>query len=287
VSAGPATADTLRGALYMLTASACFAAMAAMVKLASSTSSPWAMVLVRSLVIVAVVAALVRHRGVSLRFVRHRLLALRSLAGFSAMACYYYALGHAPMADAVTLQYTAPLFVAALAPFTVRERVAPATAAWLVVGFLGVLLVVRPTAAPSPGALAALISAVLAAVAYLSVRALRKTEHPDAIVMHFALTSAVLALPALAELYRAPPSPTQAAWLIGVGLFAAGGQLSLTRAYRHGDAAVVSGLSYIAVVLGVVLGAVVFGEVPSPWTALGGAIVVLCGVSLAWSGRAR
>lgn len=277
----PRPDDPRRAALYMLVASTSFAAMAATVRVASAGSSLGATVFVRSLVIGVAVFLLLRARGIPVRWVNHRLMFVRDVAGFGAMLCYFWALANAPMADAVTLQYTSPLFVAMLAPLTVGERVTPWTGGWLGVGFLGVLLLVGPNGTPSLGALAALASAALAAVAYLSVRELRRTEHPEAIVLHFAIFGAVFASPAVPGLVADPPGGRELLALVCVGLFATVGQISMTRAYRFGEAAAVSGLSYITVALGIVVGGVWFGEPVSTLSLVGAGLIASSGIALA------
>ena len=275
--------DPRRAAAYMVAASFSFAAMAALVRVASTGSSVFTTVFVRSAVIAVLMLIVVRARGGGVRFVNHRLLFVRAVCGFLAMLCYFWALGNARLADAITLQYTSPLFVAAMAPFAVGEKVRGSTVGWLLFGFLGVGMVVQPEGEIGAGALAALASAALAAVAYLAVRWLRQTDHPDAIVLYFALFSMLCSSPASIGLVRDPPSPEELAALLGVGLFAAGGQVGMTRAYRYGEAAVVSGFSYATVALGVVIGAAVFGEPPSALSLVGASVVAAAGVALARS----
>jgi len=276
----PASNPT-KAALYMVAASASFAAMAAVVKSLALETSVWATVWVRSVLVAVAALALLKARGAPVRMHDHRRLLVRSVSGFTAMGCYFWALGHGELGSIMTVQYTAPLFVALLAPAVVGEPLSRSVFGWLLVGFAGVVLVVRPGGMGSWGVGVALIGAVLSAVAYLSVRALRRTEDPDVIVLHFALVSVVLASPSVIELVREPPSLFAWVGMLAVGTFGLGGQLGMTRAYRYGDAARVSGFSYTSVALGLVFGALLFDE-PLVWQSVAGAAVVAgAGIALA------
>jgi drug/metabolite transporter (DMT)-like permease len=262
----------------MLLASVAFSVMAALVQVAAVDT--WTVVLVRSVVVGLVAAAWLRLRGRPLHFSDHRLLLVRGLFGWGAMVAYFAALPMLALGTAVTLQYTSPLFVALLAPWLLGER--PRAPVWVAlgVGFAGVLLVARPEGGDIVGSSLALASGALAAVAYLAIRSLRATDHPDAIVVHFSGLAAALTVPLWA--FRSPSWPTvsQGVALLGVGLTAAFGQVAMTRAYRDGDAAEVAGISYVAVPLGTGIGMALWGERPDPISLLGAALVVVAGLAL-------
>ncbi len=274
----------LRGAGYMVAASASFTAMAVAAKLASAEVSAGIVVLVRSAVIAAVALGMLRLRGVPVAFHDQQTLWARDIAGYIAMLCYFWALSAGPLADVMALQYTAPLFVAAFAPVLLRERVTPRTWGFLVVGFAGALCLLRPGGSVHPALLAALASAAFAALAYVAVRRLAATDDPDCVVLHFALFSTVLSLPALATLESMPSGQTLLA-LGAVGLFASGGQMGMTRAYLHGDAARISGISFIAVPMGAFTGVQWFGEELPLLALAGAALVIVGGVGLSWKPR--
>ena len=267
----------------MVLASLGFASMAALVKLSCQGLPFFVVVLGRSVVVAAVALGLLRWRGAALRATNRPLMLARSLTGFAAMACYFYAISQVPLATAVTLQYTSPLFVALLSGLTVRERVAPRTFVAIGVAFGGVLLIVGPDLAGFDlGALWALASAVLAALAYLAVRGLSPTDAPETIVLHFAVFALVASTPGLWALERWPTAIELAA-LVGVGLGASVGQVFMTHAYRVAEAAFVSAFSYVAVLFSAVFGFVLFDEVPTAAAATGAALVVAAGAALSLS----
>ena len=126
---------------------------------------------------------------------RRRLL-MRGALGFTALAGYYWTLGALSLAEATTMQNTAPIWSALLAWWLLRERVARATALGLVLGGAGVVMVAQPWAVARPGGAAelvavliALAAAVASASAYVTVRHLARTEHPLVIVFYFPLVA--------------------------------------------------------------------------------------------------
>lgn len=270
----------LRGAIYMLLGSACFAAMGALVKRAGEELSPLFVVFVRSVVIALVVFAVTRVQGHRLRVVNRRMMLGRCVTGFVAMGCYFYSLSLLPLATAVTIQYLAPVFVALLSRRALGEAVS--STAWLatLAAFGGSALLVGPNVQGiGVGASLALCSAFLASLAYLAVRELRRTDEPQAIVAAFAWFSAICAAPSLLWVQNWPSAEQ---WLVvlGVGLSAYGGQLAMTHAYRVARAAFVSALSYSTVALGALIGIFTFGEWPSlsDWTGMG--VIAAAGIWL-------
>jgi drug/metabolite transporter (DMT)-like permease len=254
--------------------------MATFAKLAGDGLPFVAVVFGRSVVVAAVGLAVVCARGAPLVPTNKRLVLWRSASGFGAMAAYFYALTRVPLANAVTLQYTSPLFVALLSGVTVRERPPPRLFALAAVAFAGVWLIVSPDVRGfDAGALFALASAVLSAFAYLAVRGLRATDGTETIVLSFGLFSLVVSAPGLLMLDRWPTGPELGA-LLAVGGFAAAGQLAVTHALRLANAAFVTAFSYVAVVVSAGYGVAVFGEVPTLRAAVGSALVIASGIAL-------
>ena len=269
-----------RGIVMMLLASLSFAVMGALVKVSTRGLPFFSVVFARSAVIAAVSYGVVRARRAPLRARNRRLMLWRSGTGFVAMCCYFFALSAIPLATAVTIQFTAPLFVALLSGVVLGERVSPVSWALILAAFVGVALVLSPELASlNLAALAALLAAILAAFAYLAVRGLRTTDLPETIVLQFSIFSLVASAPALLLLTRWP-TPEEALVLLGVGLCASGGQLGMTHAFRHGDAAFVSAFSYSAVLFGAVLGVIGFGEHITAQTGVGALLVVSAGAAL-------
>lgn len=209
------------------------------------------------------------------------------------MACYYYALtpglGDTDLPTTVMLLKTAPLWVAVLSPWIVRER--PGSRVWfaLAVGMLGV--VVRyggSLEGEQVGVLLSLVSGLLAAFAYLSLRSLARTDDALTIVTVFSIFLLVAPLPFMGPALSGFTSWSTQSWLLLalIGPAATLGQLALTAAYRAGSAAAVTiaGLSEIAMALA--FSVVVFDEIPTAVAFIGGSLAVGAGLLATGSRRA-
>jgi len=273
--------DSPRAAvLWMIFGSVCFGTMNALVKYTTEFVDVWMIILVRSAVIAFAVAAFAASRGISLRVNDPKTMFLRCTVGLIAMILYFTALGRIPIGQAVTLQYTAPLFVALLSGKVLAERVSPGVAVLVITAFAGIVLIVSPDlGSVEPDALLALGSGLFAALAYLFVRELRKTDSAASVVFWFAAASVagsvVQAAPDLFSLDR----QTLAA-LIGIGIGAGGGQVGITLAYQKAKAAYVGAFSYLTVLVASALGFFVFGETLSTADWIGGLLIVGSGIAL-------
>ena len=216
--------------LWMVFGSLSFGTMNALVKWTSLHADVWMIIMVRSAVIAFVVAVFAASRGVSLRVVDKRTMLLRCVVGLTAMILYFTALGRIPIGQAVTLQYTAPLFVALLSGRVISERVEPVVVILVATAFAGIVLIVSPDlSSVNPDALLALGSGFFAAMAYMYVRELRNTDSVSSVVFWFAAFSvAGSMLQALPDIFDLDWRTLAA--LVGIGVGAGGGQVGITMA---------------------------------------------------------
>jgi len=265
----------------MIFGSFCFGTMNALVKWTSVHADVWMIIMVRSAVIAFAVAAFATSRGISLRINNRRTMFLRCAVGLTAMILYFTALGRIPIGQAVTLQYTAPLFVALLSGRVLAERVSAGIALLVVTAFAGIVLIVSPELGKiEPDALLALGSGFFAAFAYLYVRELRTTDSPTSVVFWFAAASVVGSVVQAAPDLFLLDTKTLAA-LVGIGIGACGGQVGITMAYQKAtNAAWVSAFSYLTVIVATFYGFTVFGETLSTADWIGGLLIVGSGVAL-------
>ncbi len=279
----------LRALAAMLFAATSFAVMNALV--GGLHAVPWPLLgLARSVFGLAAALILARARGASLRVFDTRTMWRRSLFGSASMLCTFYALTHMPLADATALLNTIPLWIAALAAWSLRERPSGLLLTALALAFAGVLCIERPSLAVDalPGAMA-LCAAGLAAIAMVSLRRL-SGETPEAVVVHFsAVASAMMALASVAWIATrgapAPPTVTMVAGVVAIGITATAGQFAITRAYALDRAARVGAAGWIQVVLALAIDAVVFGRRPEGWTVAGIALILAGGVALVTDAR--
>ena len=276
--------DSPRAAvIWMIFGSFCFGTMNALVKWTSDTTDVWMIIMVRSAVIAFAVAAFAASKGISLKVNDHKTMLLRCVVGLIAMILYFTALGRIPISQAVTLQYTGPLFVALLSGRILAERVSASVASLVLTAFAGIVLIVSPDAGTvDPNALLALGSGLFAALAYMYVRELRKTDSPATVIFWFAAFSVVGSVAQSATHIIELELNTIAA-LIGIGVGAGGGQLGITMAYHKANAAWVSAFSYLTVLVATFYGFVLFGESLSLADWLGGSLVVGSGIALVFA----
>ena len=276
--------DSPRAAvIWMIFGSFCFGTMNALVKWTSEYTDVWMIIMVRSAVIAFAVAVFAASKGISLNVNDHKTMLLRCIVGLIAMILYFTALGRIPIGQAVTLQYTGPLFVALLSGRILAERVSASVVSLVLTAFAGIVLIVSPDVGTvDPNALLALGSGFFAALAYMYVRELRKTDSPATVIFWFAVFSVVGSIAQSAPRILEHDLNTIAA-LTGIGIGAGGGQLGITMAYHKANAAWVSAFSYLTVLVATFYGFVLFGESLSLADWLGGSLVIGSGIALVFA----
>jgi len=185
-----------------------------------------------------------------------------------------------PLADAVALTFAAPLFLTALSYPIIRERVSRERWIAVSVGFVGVLVMARPSGAENAlGVAGAVTCAVCNAVGTLTVRDLCRTEHSASIVTWTAIFMTLMALPALPFFWKTPT------WLdlmlfCSIGLIGGVSQYWTTIALSLAPAAAVSPFNYTALIWGSIIGFIGWGDLPTTPIIIGSAIVILTGLYL-------
>jgi len=270
---------------WMLFASFSFGSMNALVKWTSAEVDVWTTIFIRSIVIALAIYTIARIGSVDLVVHDRKNMAFRCFTGLVAMILYFSALGLIPIGQAVTLQYTNPLFVALLSGFFLSERVHPQIWALAMISFLGIILIVSPDLRTvEKDALLALGSGFFAGVAYLYVRKLRATEEALSIVFWFAAFSVMVsAIPAIPRLAHIISDPILMLALVGIGLGAGAGQVGLTYAFHRANAAWVSAFSYLTVIVATVYGYLLFDEILDTRDVIGGLLIICSGIILSVS----
>jgi drug/metabolite transporter (DMT)-like permease len=185
-----------------------------------------------------------------------------------------------PLADAIALTFAAPLFLTALSWPLLKERVSRERWIAVSIGFVGVLVMARPSGAGSgAGMIYALLCAVCNAVGTLTVRGLTRTESTASIVFYTALFMTLGILPIL-PFYWLTPGPVDLVLFCSIGLIGGVSQYWTTQALYYAPAAAVSPFNYMALIWGSALGFVVWGEVPTIAVTIGAAVVTVSGLYL-------
>lgn len=244
---------------------------------------------VRSLSALVVLTPFVlRDAGRMWRVERPALQALR--AGLLAVEGigFYAAVAYLPLADVVTYWLAAPIYVAALAPLVLGEKVPAAVWAAIGLGFVGVVLALEPSRdSLTPEAGIALLGGTAFSGAMLLGRKLRGT--PDTVMVGWQIVGALIASGAIlafgAEVWQ-PTPPRDLAALCLLGVVAMGAHMLVNRSFKHAEAAVVMPYQYSLLIWAIVFGAVFFADMPRPAMLLGAALIVVSGLFIARVSRA-
>ena len=251
------------GALWMLVAGFLFGCMGVFVKLGAEYFSHIELVFYRSFIGLLMIYAVIRQQGLSLSTRHLKQHLWRSVSGTIALMLYFYCITVLPLATAVTLNYTAPLYFTILTMLAFKEHFRPALSSAILLGFCGVILLLHPTLAQDqlmPG-LIGLISGLLAGIAYLNVKQLGLRGEPEwRVVFYFSLIAAISS--GVGMLFGTVHSITMPGLLIllGLGSTATLAQLAMTRAYRTGKMLVAGSLSYSTVIFASIFGMILWGE---------------------------
>lgn len=270
----PVPSAAVEGVLWMLTAAAFFSLLNLVIRLASSELHPFVIAFYRCLFsLVFMLPWLLRAGLGGMRTGRAMLYLTRSLTGLAAMLTWFTGLSLMPLGTAVALGFTAPLFATVGAALflgeVVRRRRWTATA----IGFVGVLIVIRPSPEQvSPAALLVLLSAAFAAASALQVKSLSRTEATSAMVTYMALFLTPMSLVPALLVWEWPSWPMLGLMIVG-GAIATLGQIALTRAFRVADTSAVMPIDYAKLPFSALLGWFAFGEVLDAWTWVGAAVI--------------
>jgi drug/metabolite transporter (DMT)-like permease len=256
-----------------------FASMGAGVKLASQTLDSEVIVFMRNAFGLAIILPMALHRGgignLATRVAHLHLL--RASAGVAAMYCFFYALGHVPLADGMLLKMTAPIFIPLLVLLWLKERPGWPAIVAVPCGFAGVVLVLDPGGEYGPAALVGLLGGLLAAVAKTTVRRLTRTEPATRIVFYFAVLGMSIASLPMLWAWQTPSLPELGVLLL-VGAAGTSGQLLLTRGYGAAPASQVAPFTYFSVVFGAAYGYLFWDEALRLQFVAGALLIAAAGV---------
>jgi drug/metabolite transporter (DMT)-like permease len=202
---------------------------------------------------------------------------VRGAAGLSSMYCFFYAIAHMRLADATLLNYTLPLFIPVVEALWLGEAFPARLAFPLGLGFLGVVVVLRPDSGlVTSVALVGLLAGLLSAVAQTGVRRLTRTEPTVRIVIYFAMMGSVISGLFLPFVW-VTPAPAIWAVIVLMGLAATTGQLLMTKAYSFAPASQIGGFVYTGVIFAALLDWLRLDLVPSPSFFAGALLVMASG----------
>jgi len=280
----------------MLLASLSFAFMGGFAKVVSQVLPPVEVTFFRNIFGVVLVGLAIWKVPLKQTGGKPLLLLFRGSMGFVALLAYFYIMAHIPLGEAVTYNKTSPIFVAIFAYIFLKEKLHPSALIAIVLGFVGIVLVAQPESGSfDKYDVLGIFSGIGAALAYTSIRELRKYYDTRAIVMSFMgvgtiaplLLMLVTPYVSVSEefdwMFAKFVMPQGIEWLYvtAVGIFATMSQLLMTKAYELTKAGIVGTISYSNIVFALIIGTILGDPIPDMWTILGIILVIISGLLVA------
>lgn len=253
-----------------------FMAMAVGGRELSAEIATFEILFLRSVVglLILAIVILTGRRARELRTRRLGSHVVRNFAHFVGQAGWFYGLAFVPLVEVFAIEFTAPIWTAILAPFLLRERLTPRRFLAIALGFIGVLLLLRPGVRSLDfPTLALLISALGYATSHTLTRRLALEDSALAILFYMTALQLPLGF-VLALADWSWPSLAAWPWIVAVGVTALSAHYCVANALRHADAVVVVPLDFLRLPLIAVVGYLFYGEGLSLWVALGAAIIL-------------
>ena len=283
--ASPLGNPQMRAALLMLGGTLGFGLMAIFIRLASATLPTWEVAFFRNIfgfltllpLLIAPILGQPRPAAAFVASIHTRQLPrylIRTAIGIASMFCGFWAIAHLPLAQAISLAYSSPIFVTIAAILILGERVRARRWTAVVLGFIGVLVIVRPWShAFSPGSLVAVAAAMMSALVAIQIKQLARVDKADTIVFWtYAMWVPMSLLPSL-FVWRWPAGITWL-WLLLIGLTGTLGQVLWTRALKLGDVSALTPISFMQLPVVTFAGWLLFGESVDAVTWLGAGIIL-------------
>ncbi|QUY38109.1 DMT family transporter [Acinetobacter junii] len=264
-------------AISCLTISAfLFSIMGICIRYASQTVDNYTIVFFRNFVGLILFLPLIMKQGAS--FVKTEKLWMhtwRSLVGLAAMYGFFYAIAHLKLSNAMVFTYSSPIFIPLIAWLFLKERITKAMLIAAALGFLGVFCVAKPDQGLWNWVSAiGIASSLLASMAFVTVRALTKTEPPERIVFYFCLIGSLLSAIPMFWVWR-PYALKELFFLIAAGILANVSQIFMSHAYRLAPAGQIAPVNYMAIIFAGVWGFFLWQETPDFYSLFGFGLILL------------
>lgn len=264
----------LHGAALLALSALLFSFMGGAIREVSASVNNESVVFFRNLVGVLFFLPLILLRGVQpLKTVRLKSHLWRTTYGLAAMYCFFYAIAHLPLADAMLFTYSAPVFTPIIAWWWLKEPLTKRMLLTSGIGLVGVLLVAKPSAALLDShTLIGLTASILAAFAFVSIREMSDTEPAFRIVFYFSLFCALISAIPLTWAWQ-PLSQHDLGLLLVIGLLATASQIIMSRAYALAPPGLIGPFAYLAIVFAGVIAWWRWGETPDLTSWFGAALI--------------
>ncbi len=273
--------DRYKGIVCIVFSALCFAVMNAFVRLSGDVPTVQKSFF-RNFIAFFIALAAILKSGEKIKPVKGNLkfLIARAVCGTAGILCNFYAVDNLVLSDASMLNKMSPFFSILFSFIILSERLSFTQGAVVAAAFAGSMFIVKPSAAvfTEPAALIGLLGGLGAGLAYTMVRILgQRGENKSFIVLFFSAFSCIVTLPYIILKFE-PMSAEQVLCLVGAGISAAGGQFGITSAYCYAPAREISVYAYSQLIFAMILGFILFGQIPDALSIIGYLIIIAAAV---------
>jgi len=225
---------------------------------------------------------LVRYGVAPLKTRRLGTYAVRGVLVATSIVLFYKGLALVPLAKATALNLSAPLFATVLAVVVLGEPIRARRIAALAVGFVGMLVILRPGwGTPGLGDVYVIASALVFSIVTIFLKILARTESTLTMSLYAGIVMTPVTLAMALPVWQTP-TLTQMAWLVGVGAFSVLAQLLFVQGIRQADVTAIAPVGFVRLLWAALVGYLFFAEVPDAWTWLGGIMIFASVTYIAW-----
>jgi drug/metabolite transporter (DMT)-like permease len=240
----------------------------------------------RNLIGFLTIIPLISKTGLKVFHTKHiKLHLLRAFAAFGGGISIFYAVSHAPLATVVAITFAAPIFASLFAIYILGEVMNKAQLYSIGFGFIGVLIVLRPSLEiETSGLFSAVVAAIMTAMAFLTVKKLSYSESSSTVIAYpFLLILPISLMMAYLDWTAPQMKHIPLLLLMGVGISAA--QYCMVKAFSLADASAVLPFDYLRLLVAIIIGSYFFNDVVDTWVVVGAAIILLSSLYVAKSGK--
>lgn len=266
----------IKGLALLSLSALLFATMGVLIRLASHTVDNTTIVFMRNLTGTLLLAPLIMAQGKGFLITHKPWMHIwRALVGLAAMYGFFYAIAHLPLSSAMVFTYSSPVFIPLVAWLFLKEKITPLMLLAAFVGLMGVGLVAKPDAGMFNWlSLVGISSSFLAAMAFVTVRALTKTEPAIRIVFYFCLIATLVSSIPMFWHWRAF-TVQELYYLVGAGTLATISQVSLSKAYAYAPAGKIGPANYLAIIFAGIWAWILWDEQPDTYAIWGMVLIFL------------
>lgn len=279
ISLGKQTNSSL-GILLMIGGMFCFGAADTIAKVLSESFHPMQIAWVRQMGLFTGVLILLSIKGFSLLKTNNiKIQIARGVAAATSATLFVVGVGYVQLADAVAVSFVAPFLVTILAAFILKEKVGVRRWAAIFIGFLGMLIIIRPgTGIMDPALLIIVAAALIFALRQVISRTLAGSDSVLTTICYTGIVAIIILTIPMLFYWEWPTTNNQIYLMIGIAVLGACGEVFVIKALETAEAVVVAPMQYTILIWGTLYGYLIFDHLPDGWTWVGACIIMISGL---------